>query len=160
MSRSARTAVSSCGFRMMFTGWARVVAEALILFGSAWSSAQQNATLSPVVRQFVKIESPVIALTHVRVIDGTGSPVRENQTLVISGDKIQGIGDSTVTVIPSGAKTLDLTGYTVIPGLVGMHDHLFYPQPVNLAGRRVRGELQFEEQSSFTFPRLYLAAGV
>jgi hypothetical protein len=94
---------------MMFTGWARVVAEALILFGSAWSSAQQNATLSPVVRQFVKIESPVIALTHVRVIDGTGSPVRENQTIVISGDKIQGIGDSTVTVIPSGAKTLGLT---------------------------------------------------
>src|SRR4029077_455628 len=41
-----------------------------------------------------------------------------------------------------------------------MHDHMFYPQPVNLAGQRVRGELQFEQQSSFTFPRLYLAAGV
>ncbi len=37
---------------------------------------------------------------------------------------------------------------------------MFYPQPVNLAGQRVRGALQFEQQSSFTFPRLYLAAGV
>jgi hypothetical protein len=41
-----------------------------------------------------------------------------------------------------------------------MHDHMYYPQPINLDGRRVRGELQFEQQSSFTFPRLYLAAGV
>ena len=136
--------------------WAGVV----ILFEVCWCSAQQDVTLSPVVRQFVKTESPVIALTHVRVIDGTGDPVRENQTIVISGDKIRAIGDSAATAIPSGAKVLDLAGDTVIPGLVGMHDHMFYPQPVNLAGRRVRGELQFEQQSSFTFPRLYLAAGV
>jgi imidazolonepropionase-like amidohydrolase len=136
--------------------WAGV----LILSGCAWSSAQQNVTLSPVVRQFVKIESPVIVLTHVRVIDGTGSSVRENQTIVISGDKIQTIGDSSPVAIPAGAKVLDLAGYTVMPGLVGMHDHMYYPQPINLAGLRVRQELQFEQQSSFTFPRLYLAAGV
>jgi hypothetical protein len=41
-----------------------------------------------------------------------------------------------------------------------MHDHLFYPQPMNMEGRRLRGVLQFEQQSSFTFPRLYLAVGV
>lgn len=132
----------------------------LVLFGACWCLALQNVSLSPVVRQFVKVESPVIALTHVRVIDGTGSPVRENQTIVISGDKIQAIGDSSAMTIPSGAKVLELAGYTVIPGLVGVHDHMFYPRPINLAGRRVRGELQFEQQSSFTFPRLYLAAGV
>jgi imidazolonepropionase-like amidohydrolase len=108
----------------------------------------------------VKIESPVVALTHVRVVDGTGSPVHENQSIVISGDKIRAIGDSAATGIPAGAKVLDLAGYTVIPGLVGMHDHMYYPQPINLAGRRVRGEFQFEQQSSYTFPRLYLAAGV
>jgi hypothetical protein len=41
-----------------------------------------------------------------------------------------------------------------------MHDHMYYPQPVNLLGQRARGVLQFEQQSSFSFPRLYLAAGV
>jgi hypothetical protein len=132
----------------------------LVLFGACWCSAQQDVTLSSVVRQFVKIESPLIALTHVQVIDGTGSPMRENQTIVISGDKIQAIGDSNTAAVPNGAKVLDLAGYTAIPGLVGMHDHMYYPQPISLAGRRVRGELQFEQQSSFTFPRLYLASGV
>jgi hypothetical protein len=83
----------------------------LVLFGACWCSAQQEVTLSPVVRQFVKIESTVIALTHVRVIDGTGNPVRENQTIVISGDKIQAIGDSGATAIPSGAKVLELAGF-------------------------------------------------
>ena len=147
--------MKGAGTNMHKSIWAVV-----LLFGVCWCSAQQNVALSPVVRQFVKIESPLIALTHVRVIDGTGSPVRENQTIVISGDKIQAIGDSNTAVVPNGAKVLDLAGYTVIPGLVGIHDHMYYPQPINLAGRRVRGELQFEQQSSFTFPRLYLAAGV
>jgi imidazolonepropionase-like amidohydrolase len=59
----------------------------------------------------VKIESSVIALTRVRVIDGTGSPVRENQTIVISGDKIRAIGDSSATTIPSGTKVLELAGF-------------------------------------------------
>jgi hypothetical protein len=44
---------------------------------------------------------------------------------------------------------LDLHGYSVIPGLVGMHDHMFYPM-----GNGVFGEM------AFSFPRLYLAAGV
>ncbi len=57
----------------------------LILCAGGRSSAQQNNTLSSVVREFVKVESPVVALNHVRVIDGTGSPAREDQTIIISG---------------------------------------------------------------------------
>jgi hypothetical protein len=52
MSRSARTTLSLAGFQVIGRFW--VMAEVLILFGCAWSSAQQNVTLSPVVRQFVK----------------------------------------------------------------------------------------------------------
>jgi imidazolonepropionase-like amidohydrolase len=70
------------------------------------------------------------------------------------------MGNANSTPVPPGAKVINLTDHSVMPGLVGMHDHMFYPQPVNLAGQRVRGVLQFEQQSSFTFPRLYLAAGV
>ena len=122
---------------------------------------QQAATkLAPEVREYVKLDDAVIAISHIRVIDGTGRPARNDQTLIIRDGTIAVIGDATSTPIPPGAKVLDLPDHSVIPGLVGMHDHMFYPQPVNLAGQRVRGTLQFEQQSSFTFPRLYLAAGV
>jgi imidazolonepropionase-like amidohydrolase len=128
----------------------------------AWSSAQIPVTkkLAAEVREYVKLDDAVIALSHIRVIDGTGQPVRDDQTLIIRDGAIAAIGDAISTPIPPGAKVLDLPDHSVMPGLVGMHDHMFYPQPVNLAGQRVRGVLQFEQQSSFSFPRLYLAAGV
>jgi imidazolonepropionase-like amidohydrolase len=104
-------------------------------------------TASPENRAFVSVEAPVIALTHARVVDGTGGPAREDQTLVISGGKIQALGAA--PAVPAGAKVMDLSGYTVIPGLVGMHDHLFYPQGGG-----------FFAELGFSFPRLYLACGV
>jgi len=128
----------------------------------ALASAQSplTANLSPEVREYLKFDDPVIVLAHVRVIDGTERAPRVEQTLIIRDGTIVAIGDAISTPIPAGAKVLDLTGHTVLPGFVGMHDHMFYPQPVNLAGERARGVLQFEQQSSFSFPRLYLAAGV
>jgi imidazolonepropionase-like amidohydrolase len=116
--------------------------------------------LSPEVREYVKFDDDVIALSHVRVIDGAGQAIRSDQTLVIRDGKIAAMGDATSTTIPPGARVVELPDRTVIPGLVGMHDHMFYPQPMNMLGQRARGVLQFEQQSSFTFPRLYLAAGV
>ena len=116
----------------------------LALFSVA-AYAQTN--LAPAVRQFVSVDAPVVALTHVRVIDGTGAPARDNQTVVISAGKIQSVGD---TPPPAGAKVLDLLGYSVIPGMVGMHDHMFYPS----------GGGPFYNELQFSFPRLYLAGGV
>lgn len=135
-------------------------AAAVFSSSPAFAQPPPAASLSPAVREFVKYDDPAIALIHIRVIDGTGAPARSDQTLIISDGKIVAIGDTSTTPIPSGSRVLDLTGRSVFPGIVGMHDHLFYPQPVNLEGRRARGVLQFEQQSSFTFPRLYLAAGV
>jgi len=128
----------------------------------ALCSAQTPVTrkLAREVREYVKVDDAVIALAYIRVIDGTGPPARDDQTLIIRDGAITAIGDAASTPTPPGAKVLDLPDHSVMPGLVGMHDHMFYPQPVNLAGQRVRGALQFEQQSSFTFPRLYLAAGV
>jgi imidazolonepropionase-like amidohydrolase len=97
----------------------------------------------------VKINAPTVALTHVRVIDGTGAPARDDQTLVIAQGKIQSVGNASAASVPAGAQTIDLTGYSVIPGLVGMHDHLFYP---------VGGAI-FDDMA-YSFPRLYLAGGV
>jgi len=106
-------------------------------------------TLSPDVKQFVKVDAPVIALEHVRVIDGTGAAAIEDQTVVISNGKVKSVSSAAEATIPKDAKVLDLHGYTVIPGLVGMHDHMFYPM-----GNGVYGEM------AYSFPRLYLAAGV
>jgi imidazolonepropionase-like amidohydrolase len=106
-------------------------------------------TLSPEVLKFVKINAPVVALTHVRVIDGTGAAAIEEQTLVLSAGKIASVSAATAAKIPKAAQVVDLSGYTVIPGLVGMHEHLFYP-----IGDGIYGEM------GFSFPRLYLAAGV
>jgi enamidase len=91
----------------------------------------------------------VIALTHVRVIDGTGAAPREDQTVVISKGKIESVSDAASANVPQDALVLDLHGYSVIPGLVGMHDHMFYPM-----GNGIFGEM------AFSYPRLYLAGGV
>ena len=118
----------------------------LILLCCSFSSAQ---TLSPQVRPFVKVDAPVLVLAHVRVIDGTGGAAREDQTIVLSKGKIESVSDASAENVPKDAQVLDLHGYSVIPGLVGMHDHMFYP-----AGNVVFGEM------AFSFPRLYLAGGV
>lgn len=123
-----------------------------LLFPIIASQAQTGPNLSPAVRQFVKVDAPVIALQHVRVIDGTGAAPREDQTVVIADGKISAIGDSASTQAPAGATVMDLSGYTVIPGLVGMHEHMYYPAP--------GGPPAMYPEHATSFPRLYLAGGV
>lgn len=106
-------------------------------------------TLSPAVRAFVAIDTDVVALTHVRVIDGTGAPARSDATVIVRGGRIAAIGDAATTGAPAGALVLDLTGKSVLPGLVMVHEHLFYP-----TGPGVYGNV------AESFVRLYLAGGV
>src|SRR5215510_4853643 len=125
-------------------------ASALVLSAATSASAQpRRPTLSNAVRQFVSVDTPVVALTHVRVIDGTGAPARENQTVIVRDGSIAALGDAASTQVPAGAQVLDLTGKSVLPGLVMVHEHLYYP-----TGPGVYGNL------SESFSRLYLAGGV
>lgn len=112
-------------------------------------SSVQSQNLSPEVSEFVKVKAPVVALTHVRVIDGTGAAARDDQIVILSKGKIESLSDAASAKMPADAQVLDLHGYSVIPGLVGMHDHMFYPM-----GDGIFGEM------GFSFPRLYLAGGV
>ncbi|HET7149807.1 MAG TPA: amidohydrolase family protein [Candidatus Acidoferrum sp.] len=121
-----------------------------LLLTPCW--AQEASKLAPAVRAFVKEDAPVIALTHVRVIDGTGAAPHTDQTLVIHDGKIAAIGDAASTKIPEGARVLDLSGRTLIPGFVGMHDHMYYPSP--------GGAPPLYPEHAASFPRLYLAGGV
>jgi len=112
-------------------------------------SAQAATSLSQQTRQYVSVSEPVVALTNVTIIDGTGSAPKPNQTVVIQNGRIAEVGAASSVKVPAGARTMDLAGSTVIPGIVGMHDHLFY----TAAGGRAA-------QMSFTGPRLYLGSGV
>jgi imidazolonepropionase-like amidohydrolase len=94
-----------------------------------------------------------VALTHVRLIDGTGDRVKDDQTVVVEAGRIRSVGASSSAVTPQAAEVLDLRGRTVIPGLVGMHEHLFYQlQPP--------GSQEQVVLAQGAFARLYLAAGV
>jgi imidazolonepropionase-like amidohydrolase len=114
------------------------------------------------VADFVSVDTPVFVLDHVRVIDGTGSPAKEDQGVVIANGKIQFIGPDASVQIPLGAQRMDRSGFTVIPGLVGMHDHLYYTDSYSL--QVVDGKIGepglFIAEIPYTAPRLYLAAGV
>lgn len=112
-------------------------------------SAQAVSSMSPTTKGFVTVGEPVVALTNVTIIDGTGAAAKPNQTIVIRDGKIAAVGTASSISVPAGARTIDLTGQTVIPGLIGMHDHLFY----TAAGGR-------EASLGFSGPRLYLASGV
>ncbi|HSD31769.1 MAG TPA: amidohydrolase family protein [Gemmatimonadales bacterium] len=101
------------------------------------------------VRPYVAVSAPLVALTHVRVIDGTGAAPAEDQTIVISNGTIASVGPSAGASIPAGAEVHDLTGRTVLPGLVMVHEHYFYPA----------GNGMYTEQG-WSFPKLYLAGGV
>jgi imidazolonepropionase-like amidohydrolase len=115
--------------------------------------------LGPDVRQFVQVPAGQIAITHLRIIDGTGAPAVEDQTLFIDGSKIAAVQSSSAP-IPAGYRIIDGSGQTAIPGLVGMHNHLFYLQRPNLDASGRSEQPIIIPQMTFSAPRLYLANGV
>jgi len=121
----------------------------LALCAAAASFAQQQFT--PGVKPFIAVDAPVIALEHVRVLDGTGSEAKEDQTIVIDRGRILSSGPASQAQVPEGARRMDLANHTIIPGLVGMHEHLFYPSG---------GGVPIYIEHGMSFPRLYLASGV
>lgn len=123
------------------------------------ASPAETPELSEAVNHFVKVDAPSIALVHIRVVDGTGAPARPDQTVLISGGKIAAVGEASRVSVPPGARVIDGTGRTLLPGIVGMHDHLFYPAPSSQAPPS-RGDLPLYHELAFSFPRLYLACGV
>ena len=94
-------------------------------------------------------DAAVIVLKHARIIDGTGAAAKENQTLVIEAARIRAVGNDGDIDAPDAAPTLDMAGRTVLPGLVMLHEHLMFTEPIGLT-----------RPQDFSFPRLYLAFGV
>jgi imidazolonepropionase-like amidohydrolase len=130
----------------------------MLLAALALRLGAQVPTPSAELRQYLKVEAPVVALVHARVVDGTGAPAREDQTLLLRGGRIEAMGSPAV---PKEALVLDLAGHTVLPGLVGMHNHLFYTHSIHSddkGGAPAPGRTFAE--IAYSAPRLYLACGV
>lgn len=130
----------------------------LLVIAAALGHTQSSSD----VAEFISVSASVFVLDHVRVIDGTGAPAKEDQAIVVANGKIQSIGPAASAQIPEGAQRIDRPGYTVIPGLVGMHDHLYYTDSytVQVASGKVGEPGLFIAEIPYTAPRLYLAAGV
>src|SRR5680860_1293906 len=108
---------------MQLTRAFTAIALVLIAQNITSKAAAQSTELSPDVLEYVAVSAPSIALTHVRVIDGTGAAPMEDQTILIHDGMITEVGAAGSVTIPVGAEVLDLDGHTVIPGIVGLHDH-------------------------------------
>jgi cytosine/adenosine deaminase-related metal-dependent hydrolase len=109
---------------------------------------QAPPQLPPAVVPFVSVNAPRVALTHATLVDGTGAPAQTDQTVLLDGARIMSVGPSAAIIAPAGAQVLDLTGHTLLPGLVGLHEHTYFGggdrvTPMNSSG-----------------PLLYLAHGV
>jgi len=136
----------------------------LLLIVGLWSSAivlaQQGDSLSPLVLKYVRVNTPKVVLEHVSVIDGTGGPARDDQNVILERGKITAVQAGADVPAAAGTTLLDLHGYTVMPGIVGMHDHLFYIARPDFDSAWNYDEPVLAPQMSFSAPRLYLANGV
>ena len=117
---------------------------------AAVSSADAQDRIQPneSVAQFIGVDEDVVVLQHVTVIDGNAGPAKRDHSVVLSNGRIQAVGPAGSLRVPTDARVMDLTGHTVVPGLVGLHNHTYY----TTSARR--------SQMDFSAPRLYLAAGV
>jgi imidazolonepropionase-like amidohydrolase len=59
-----------------------------------------------------------------KLIDGTGTAPIEDAVVIIEGDRISGVGQADATPVPTGAEVIDVTGMTLMPGLINCHAHL------------------------------------
>ena len=118
----------------------------LLMAPQAW--AQRPVEGSPAA-SYVIVDAEAVALTGVTILDGTAGPAQRNQTVVIQGNRIAAVGPDGSVAIPEGADVHELPGHTVMPGMMGLHDHLYY----TAAGGRAA-------QLTYSAPRLYLGSGV
>jgi imidazolonepropionase-like amidohydrolase len=126
----------------------------------ALHTGAQAPELSSTVEEVVRVRDNTVVLTHVRIIDGTGAPAAEDQNIIIEEGKIRTIERGADVASAAGKTVLPLQGYTVMPGIVGMHDHLFYIARPNLDSQLHSNPPLLVPQMTFSAPRLYLAAGV
>jgi imidazolonepropionase-like amidohydrolase len=130
------------------------------LSSPATAGARPSAAPGPEVRKYLRVSAPRVVLEHVEVIDGTGVAPVPDRNIVIEGGKITAISAGADVSPGEGTTVLSLRGYSVMPGIVGMHNHLFALVRPNQAADGSSDAPALTVQMTFSAPRLYLANGV
>lgn len=138
----------------------RLPVAVLALCGFSVFLRAQSPELSKEVKRYVKVDARKVVLAHVRVIDGTGAEAVDDQNVAMEGGKIVSIEKGADVAASAGVTVLDLRGYSVMPGIVGMHNHLYYQRRPNLKSDWSGEAPLLLPQMTFSAPRLYLAGGV
>lgn len=98
-----------------------------------------------VLASAVQAEDTSVYIKAGRLVDVLDGKVLEDQVIVVSGDSVSRVARATEVSIPEGAEVIDLSGSTVLPGLIDMHTHL-------TGDHRIQGY----EQLSVSVPRAAL----
>ncbi|MGH2649128.1 MAG: amidohydrolase family protein, partial [Ginsengibacter sp.] len=120
-----------------------------IAAGTTFYSTAQNFKAS--VRKFITDTAKITAFVDAKIIDGTGGPSKKNQTIIITNGIISQIGSTKEVAIPKDAVVINCTGKTIIPGMVMLHEHLFYTMML--------GSYFNVQEMPYSFPRMYFAGG-
>ena len=111
--------------------------------------SQENFTDE--VKQYIIYDRGNYVLQNLTLIDGSGSSIKSNQDIWIEGNIIKQVGED--LKLTKNVKAIDMSGKSAIPGLVMLHEHMFYPKSTPEPNYGV-------DQMSYSFPKLYLAGGV
>lgn len=100
----------------------------ILLSFSILSFGQKTNTAPPdPLKNSLNSDLRTIAFTNAFVVDGTGNPGKQSQTIIIENGIFKSVGNRAEVEIPEKATIFNLQGKTVIPGIIGMHNHLHIP---------------------------------
>src|SRR5579871_5394967 len=88
--------------------------------------AMSQTSFSAQVKKYIDYDSSFIAFTHCRLADVKNLTVLEDQTVIVRNGIITGIADSKKLPPPAGSTVIDLTGKSLLPGFVLLHEHMYY----------------------------------
>jgi len=128
--------------------------------GPALAEPAAPSRLGPAVEAVVSQQAARFVITRVRVLDGTGRPAVEDRNVTVEGGRITAIGPGAEVAASAGTVVVDGRGRTLLPGLVGMHNHMYYIARPDLDAAGHSDPPLVVPQMTYSSPRLYLAAGV
>jgi imidazolonepropionase-like amidohydrolase len=112
-----------------------------------------QTSYAPIVKKFIDYDTSVIAFTHCKLADVKGMQFHDDQTVIVRNGMIAEAGDSKKVAVPAGAAVIDLTGKSLLPGFVLLHEHMYYSAyPEDFSYLHCK-------QLPITFPKMYLACG-
>ena len=96
----------------------------LVLLGFSFQPSLAQAPGAPSAAAAQAPAGGNVVLTGARLVDGTGRAPLEQATLLISKGRIEAVGAPPTVTIPAGATRIDMSGKTIVPGLINAHGHL------------------------------------